>query len=907
MAGFDAFISYSRRASTTLASDLQSGVERFAKPWYRLRAVRVFRDDASMSANPGLWPAIERGLTEADWFILVASPAAAASTYVGQEVTWWREHKSADRILIVLEEGVDIVWDPVAGDFDLERTDSLPPALAGAFAHEPRWIDVRWYEQPGSLGAKDPRWPERVADVAAAVRGVERDELIGENVRQHRTAQRLLRGGIATLALLLVASLVATFVAVGQRSEAQRQRTEAETQRDAAEAQARVALGRQLAAQAVSLASSDLRTASLLAVQAYRTHDDAQTRAALYRVAGQSPELVRALPVGAVPTATAVTPDGVVVVGDEDGAVTLWRDGEPSPVLDLGERVTSVGVSDDGSVVVVGGVATAVVWWNGAQAALEGTGPVAVAADGLSVASRVDDAVAVRTGQDGFVTQSYLLATLLTFTATELVGFSSTGDFLVVDRFSGEARAEGQHGLGLSTVGLALSADGSTMAGGSGRSRLLVWQGEAAWTDLVDPNATVDAAAATPDIALSASGTHLSSLVDGYLEVAPVLGGDDDTTTVPRRLLGSGDVAAYGTLAFGGDRWLVSGSGTDVLVWDLDRVARVGSAWETAVPTPCGACNAGSIAVSPEGDRVLLDAPSSVDPASVLDLTTGGVVAELFAGEGVRAWDDAGRLWQADATGVVPVDGGEPVGALALAEEDAVEALGVAGTTAVVVSDRGAVQRVDLSTGETTTVATAGQLPGAAEGTTATVSPDLTAVAVEVPQTGRVHLLDAASGAARGTVPGFAAAFDAQSRLHVFDGTTELRVDQDGRTEERAAPGVAPVPRPAVDPTGDLVVTGGRDGTDVQLLDLSRGAQVVTSFPVPQDEDRYPLSAFTADGRLVTAVPYLDGGLGSLRVLDLDPDAWVTAACAVAARDLTEAEWSRYGVGPAPDDLRCDP
>ena len=279
MPGFDVFISYSRRASTTLATDLQVAVERFAKPWYRLRAARVFRDDASMSANTALWSTIERGLRDAEWLVLLASPLAAQSPYVAKEIGWWRDHKSPDRILLVLEDGVDIVWDRAAGDFDFTVTDSLPRALSGAYAEEPRWIDLRWYEATGSLGRQDPRWPERVADIAAAVRMVERDELVGENVRQHRRAQRLLRAGLATLSLLLAASLVATFVAVGQRSEAQRQRTEAETQRDAASTQARIALARQLAAQAVALAPTDLPTASLLAVQAFRTHDDAQTRA----------------------------------------------------------------------------------------------------------------------------------------------------------------------------------------------------------------------------------------------------------------------------------------------------------------------------------------------------------------------------------------------------------------------------------------------------------------------------------------------------------------------------------------------------------------------------------------------------------------------------------------------------
>jgi hypothetical protein len=46
-AGYDAFISYSRLEDGWLAPALQSGLERFAKPWYRLRGLRVFRDKAT--------------------------------------------------------------------------------------------------------------------------------------------------------------------------------------------------------------------------------------------------------------------------------------------------------------------------------------------------------------------------------------------------------------------------------------------------------------------------------------------------------------------------------------------------------------------------------------------------------------------------------------------------------------------------------------------------------------------------------------------------------------------------------------------------------------------------------------------------------------------------------------------
>ncbi len=40
-AGFDAFVSYSHNLDRPIAQALQTGLHRFAKPWYRLRAASV--------------------------------------------------------------------------------------------------------------------------------------------------------------------------------------------------------------------------------------------------------------------------------------------------------------------------------------------------------------------------------------------------------------------------------------------------------------------------------------------------------------------------------------------------------------------------------------------------------------------------------------------------------------------------------------------------------------------------------------------------------------------------------------------------------------------------------------------------------------------------------------------------
>jgi hypothetical protein len=93
-----------------------------------LRALRVFRDKTSLSANPALWSAIEQALTQSEYFLLMASPYAAGSQWVQNEVDWWLTHRSLDKLLVVVTEG-DIRWDTVAKDFDPARTTCLPATL----------------------------------------------------------------------------------------------------------------------------------------------------------------------------------------------------------------------------------------------------------------------------------------------------------------------------------------------------------------------------------------------------------------------------------------------------------------------------------------------------------------------------------------------------------------------------------------------------------------------------------------------------------------------------------------------------------------------------------------------------------------------------------------------------------
>src|SRR5688572_1923582 len=90
-ARFAAFLSYSREQDAELAAALQQGLQGFAKPWYRRRRIRVFRDDATLGANAALWESIQEALAVSEFFVLLASPGTGSSTWVAREVGYWLE------------------------------------------------------------------------------------------------------------------------------------------------------------------------------------------------------------------------------------------------------------------------------------------------------------------------------------------------------------------------------------------------------------------------------------------------------------------------------------------------------------------------------------------------------------------------------------------------------------------------------------------------------------------------------------------------------------------------------------------------------------------------------------------------------------------------------------------------
>jgi len=226
VAVYDAFVSYSHAKDKPIAAALQSVIQRLGKPWYRRRALRVFRDDTSLSATPSLWPSIEQALGNSRFLILLASPEAATSPWVNKEISFWLDHKSADTLLIALTDG-ELAWDNTVGDFVSGEDMPLPPVLTGRLASEPKWVDVRGYRD--GADARDARFIDAGADFAAAIRGMPKEDLLSQEVRQQRRALTLAWSAAGTLAVLIALAGWQWWEAEGAKRSAQRERDRAET------------------------------------------------------------------------------------------------------------------------------------------------------------------------------------------------------------------------------------------------------------------------------------------------------------------------------------------------------------------------------------------------------------------------------------------------------------------------------------------------------------------------------------------------------------------------------------------------------------------------------------------------------------------------------------------------------
>lgn len=945
---FDAFISYSHAADGRLAPALQRAMHRLARPWYRPRAIRVFRDESALSANPHLWSSIQTALDESDWFVLLASPQAATSEWVNRELEHWLATKSPDRILVVLTDGT-WEWEPSA------RTSvgsAVPPAMRAAFSNEPRHLDLRWARSETDLDLRNSRFRDAAAQLAAPVHGIAKDELESEDIQLHRRARRLARGATSLLVVLLVLALVLGGIALQQRANAQRQAADARRETVAAQQAAARSLARGLAAEALNaLHDGQPDLAQLLAVEAYRTEPGVYSRSSLFQAVVDQPALAVELHgLTSGPDTVALSADGALVAAESGSQIRLWdrRSGQLLARQPKALGAGSLVFADRGRLLL--------------SDLYNPSGQVAV----------------------WDVTRGLLLKPLSV--SSPWAASADTSTLAALDAFSGVLKLfdlDTGRSLGSISTGRtgmpAISADGTIVADVSsatpitgqpaiidvhawsvatrqaiGRGCSALFTGSASSPSVLADDTTVTFVTADP---VAASGTP-GSVVRCDLRKASVAsqafalnsdqqaaGTSPDTTVVAVRSYDGTiqlDDATSGTtigapisapltermplltVTFSADsQWFTAtGSGGNVSVWHtrpdpplgqtLDLGTKFGSQpdlHQTPSGRVIGTTTGGDI-IDVENDHLL----GRIPHATLTALSSDGRLLASLSPAGISVVDlnrGTTKTFPANKLACKPPD------AIGIAPDDKTVVLNCTGPFATTLDEIGSnarelIQALDISSSP--------WHPGTP--IEAPVWPQLLTFSPD----GRVLAAAEAGGAGAGlqlfdiqgtrlrpraTLAGYGndVAFTPDSRRLFWSHDGRIDVVSLTPAHVSATPFAPPTGNPSsiitFSPDGSLLAA--TDGARIRLWDTSTG-QVVGDIPGSSNPSccttlALTNTSLTAVGGIANATSAATGRLVLIR-FDLDPNDLIRRACARANRNLTPAEWTQY-VGPTPFSRQC--
>jgi WD40 repeat protein len=894
---YQAFVSYSHQSDARLASSLCSSLSQFAKPWYRLRTMRVFQDKSSLAANPDLWGSIVQALGQSEHLLLLASPASAQSPWVHKEVEWWLQNRTPEKLIIALTEGV-IRWDEHTQDFDWKLTNALPSSLQGALRTDPLRADFRAAKTEGKYTRSDNAYRSALLDVAAPLLGRPKDELDSAEKRAHGKNVRT-AWAAASLITVLAFSTVAALIEAQQRKI--------------------IAASRALASEATSQVD-DRSLAMLLSIESRRIADTVESRRSLLTTIQRLPN-VEAFLWGHTDflTRAVFSPDGQTVLSAGwDNRIVLWnatthqRIDQPIPVS---TGLVSVAFSPDGSRFASSASGSIVIWDAKSRRPLaeplrakEDFNHVAFSADGKLIAASTE-------AYGGHPSHVYVWNLANSQLMDQPIpgsnfAFSPDNKWLAIARYEDlvlyDLRAHREAGAALTghtknISSIVFSQDGATVAAGAEDKTILLWDvpsrkplgtltGQAGTVNslLFDHDGEILLSGSTDgtimrwdvenvkaiDTPVRGFGDSISSIfltADGHLkalalsrEKVIVLNVNDDPP-LGRRIKAPG--IGSSTIDFSPDgRFLASaGESGDVLVWD------VASGKPSGKPLDGHDREVLSLAYSPDG-KVL--ASASLDGAVILWDTDARKalgppmkVAKGFFPVWTLAWSPDGKTVAAGADATLVFWDRATLRQAApsiTSQKDRIWTLAYSpdGRLLASAGNNGQVaiwkmgNRVTLS--KTLGTPSSGEFELARVG--ASFSPDGKLLATAT-RDHAVTIWNAQSG---------------QPIPPILYGHTQ------------AVSGVA------FSRDGKILASGSEDG-DIRLWDLPTH-ELLGTLDGHQDS----VQGVVFSSRKLASV----GEDDSIVFWDADADAWVSEACRIANRNLTPQEWKTY-VGRSPYRKTC--
>ena len=891
-------------------------MQKYAKPWNRFRALRVFRDKISLSATPDLWSAIETALSQSEWFVLIASEEAVNSVWVTDEISWWLEHRSAERLLIVLTSG-KIKWDGGQKDFDWDSTTAISDAFRGQIKREPLWVDATWARSGEQLTENNPALQETIVSVAAAVWGLTRDQLVELGDREYRRTKRVTRAARISLATLLVLTLTSAVVAFWQRN--------------AAVLQARIATSGELAALASANLTSNLDLAQLFAVAAYQTDESPQARAALFQAAAASPHLQRYLQAGAPVSALATSANGaVIVVGTTTGQVVCFDlvTGARTAVKAEAARISQLAVSADGTTIVATDGTHAIKWQpqSGYQpqpvtpgikataVAVSPSGRIAATLDASTSAAGMVVLTNLRTGRQDHapVPQSF---DALTFTGnSRLMLLNGTGGWEQMS-VPDLRRLSGKDKFLLTATGddITGSSPDGAYSGFAEYGSVVAWRSdESKWELSANDLGPV---ASASSLAISPDGERAALTVAGAIYVGPLKpysAPTDNNGATGTELTSNGDTSAVSFL--GGDDRLVSVAGSTLALWDLRQVSRIGKPIGAMPVEPlAGGPTPPELSISPD-DRELIMPAGTIGGYGLFEYRSDKRLArkDSAPGGGLVAWLASQPL-------LVGLGSGNTI-EVTNAQGKQVRSFPAPGATSVpvaaqylpqaaqlvMVDQSGAIWILDMDTGAVRTI----HIHNAGLQPQSTAISTIGWVAEYDQQKSKVFIIDLHTGdthiVGSGSADGILFSRD---RLLIQRSTGALEVwDITGThllTTLAGTGGFADAL--AVTPDGSLVARLSDNGA-ASVASLATG-DVLANFILPTPAN----AGYTSDPWLATTIAFAPDGKrlltatagGQIISWNINPSDLITSACATAGRGLTTAEWRDYIHTKPPANLSC--
>jgi WD40 repeat protein len=649
-AEYDAFLSYAHR-DKAVTTAIQKGLHQIGRRVGQLRALRVFRDDTNLTANPDLWGKITDALDRSRFMIVVLSPQSAASHWVNEEVTYWIRHRGHEQLMLMLAQG-HLAWDEQNKRFDSEHSDASPPVLTGtgSLPAEPLYIDV---SEDAPWDVRDRTFRDKLTSLAAPIHGKDKDQLTGDDVREQRRFRRLRRGAIAGMAVLTVIAVVAAGVAFVQRQEAIRRLHDAVVAKLNAEGASMLA---------GSTPGGDVRALQeLLAANAIEANGVPILNAQITRFTTQ-----KIISLGANPRTLAYSPDGRrIVTGHEDGTLQQWDSATGksvgAPMKGHTGQAFAVAYTPNGRTIASANSDGTMRLWNANTGAALNPNPqhvdplnaIAVAPSGNIVTGGANDTIQAWDPNNG-----QLLATQQVFddhtALIQDVAFDRSGHLLAASGHNGgiaiiEIATGKPHAPMIVVKGaasipdpvweIAFSPDGHTIAAGS--TNLQVWNAD---TGILIRTIQPGTAKITElgSVAFSPDGHHIATgRADGALQLW-----DADTgAQLGETLMGHTGPALR--LAFSPD-------GRQIATVSVDGTLRL---WSATVGQPMRGPDPHllNVAFSPDGHRVAASGETAVQQ---WDVDSGQPLPALNGG-GTGGYQfgfvDGGRIVTAAGDGTVQV------------------------------------------------------------------------------------------------------------------------------------------------------------------------------------------------------------------------------------------------------------